>query len=52
MPSSSRTSHEESSRAPSQSTLPGDLTGDSGMKKIVATVAATVTISGNQNSQW
>ena len=52
IPSSSRTSQEESSSAPTQSTLPGDLTGDSGTKKTVATVALTVTTSGNQNSQW
>ena len=41
MPEQGSTSQDESSAAPAQSTLPGDFTGDSGTKKIVATVAPT-----------
>jgi hypothetical protein len=40
------------SAAASQLTRPGSFTGDSGMKRQVASAARTVGISGSQNSQW
>ena len=49
---STATSHDDSSAAPTQLTRPGERTGDSGTKKKVAIVAMTVAASGNQNSQW
>ena len=45
-------SQPESRTAPSQLMPAGARTGDSGTKKIVATVAIVVTISGIQKSQW
>ena len=49
---STATSHDDSSAAPTQLTRPGERTGDSGTKKKVAIVATIVAASGNQNSQW
>src|ERR1700677_1728785 len=40
------------SAADSQLMRPGTRTGDSGLKRQVATAASTVAISGIQNSQW
>lgn len=40
------------SAAEVQLTRPGVLTGDSGTKKCVAAVAATIATSGSQKSQW
>src|ERR1700729_2942773 len=40
------------SAAATQLTLPGTRTGDSGIKRQVATAASTVATSGSQNSQW
>ena len=40
------------SAAASQLTRPGTRTGDSGMKRHVATAASTIATSGIQNSQW
>ena len=49
---SSATSHAPSSTAPSESIRPRVLTGDSGTKKTIPTVATITAISGNQKSQW
>ena len=49
---SSATSQAASSTAPSESIRPRVLTGDSGTKTMIPTVATITAISGNQKSQW
>src|SRR5476649_1539270 len=50
-PTRRATSQADMSSAPTQSTLPGARTGDSGTKKTIPAVAPTMPISGNQKSQ-
>ena len=49
---SSATSQADSSTPPSQWTLPGARTDDSGMNTMAATVATEVSMSRIQKSQW
>ncbi len=51
-PTSRATSQPESRTAPSQLSLPGVRTGDSGTKKWAHTAAVSEMINGIQNSQW